>query len=124
MKRYSVFVCAILCIFFNVESFAQESLLPIGQKFTTTSTSNLKIGAINNTFHYSFDTLQLPFLDDFSKDNFSLRNAQVGDPNVTPVEYFKMKDVGNVPYEATMMASFSFSTIPLICSRICTFVPP
>ena len=90
MKRYSTFVCGLVCIFFTINSYAQESLLPIGQKFTNTSTSNLKTGAINNTFYYSFDTLQLPFLDDFSKDNFSVRDAQVGDPNVTPIEYFKM----------------------------------
>jgi hypothetical protein len=114
MKRYSTFVCGLVCIFFTINSYAQESLLPIGQKFTNTSTSNLKTGAINNTFYYSFDTLQLPFLDDFSKDNFSVRDAQVGDPNVTPIEYFKMKDFANVPYPV----SVKFSSIPTIIKTV------
>ncbi len=98
---------------------AQESLLPIGQRVEFKSKSTLKTGAINANFYYSFDTLQLPFFDDFSSNKFSLRNAQIGDPNVTSVEHFKMKDLSNAVYPVNV----KFSSIPTIKRTVTGNIP-
>ncbi len=94
-------------------SFGQEVLAPIGamkREVSPRRSMNLKsITNIDSTFIYSFDTLSLPLLDEFSHSKFPNLDAQPGDPNVTEQEFHLLLDnVSNVPLTNDKM----FSTSP------------
>lgn len=103
----SVFVFVI-----GLVSFGQEVLSPIGamkREGSKKRSLNLKsTTSIDSTFIYSFDTLSLPFLDEFSHSKFPLLDAQPGDPNVTEQEFFYLTDLSDVPLTNDQM----FSTSP------------
>lgn len=94
-------------------SFGQEVLSPIGamkREVSPKRSLNLKSTAnIDSTFVYSFDTLSLPLLDEFSHSKFPVLDAQPGDANVTEQEFFYLLDnVSNVPLANNQF----FSTLP------------
>ncbi len=94
-------------------SFGQEVLSPIGamkREGSKKRSLNLKSTTnIDSTFVYSFDTLSLPLLDEFSHSKFPVLDAQPGDANVTEQEFFYLTDnVSNVPLTNDKM----FSTSP------------
>lgn len=97
---------------FGFVSFGQEVLSPIGamkRKVSPKRSLNLKSTAnIDSTFVYSFDTLSLPILDEFSHSKFPVLDAQPGDPNVTEQEFFYLTDLSDVPLTNDKM----FSTSP------------
>lgn len=97
---------------FGFVSFGQEVLSPIGamkregsknRSLYLKSTTN-----IDSTFVYSFDTLSLPLLDEFSHSKFPVLDAQPGDANVTEQEFFYLTDLSDVPLTVDKM----FSTSP------------
>lgn len=101
---------AVLFGIFSAVAYSQEVLSPIGgvnrgeaRKFQTKSTHNL-----DSTFFYTYDTLSLPFLDEFSKNRFPKLDAQPGDANVTEEQYYYILDQADVPF----LVSNRFSTIP------------
>lgn len=81
---------------FGLFSFGQEVLSPIGamkREVSPKRSLNLKSTTnIDSTFVYSFDTLSLPILDEFSHSKFPVLDAQPGDANVTEQEFFYLKD--------------------------------
>lgn len=103
----SVFVFII-----GFSSFGQEVLSPIGamkREVSAKRSLNLKsITNIDSTFVYSFDTLSLPLLDEFSHSKFSILDAQPGDPGVTQQQFFYLTDLSNVP----LTVDKKFSTTP------------
>jgi hypothetical protein len=48
--------------------------------------------SFSDIFVYEIDTLDLPFMDDFSRDNFKNYNAQPGDANVTLQKFYHLYD--------------------------------
>lgn len=90
--------------------FSQEVLSPIGAvNRGEKKTSQLKsTPTVDSTFIYSFDTLSLPFLDEFSRSKFPSMNAQPGDANVTEQKYYYLTDMADVPLANTI----KFSTQP------------
>ncbi len=76
--------------------FAQESLEPLRYNAALQRAGiQEKVGALHGTFIYSFDTLSLPFIDDFSQDHFEPFNAQAGDANVSDTTWFHIVNGGN-----------------------------
>jgi hypothetical protein len=89
-------------------TFAQEELVPLIQNQQLITKHHLeKDGAIHNRFIYLFDTLQLPFLDEFTTNKFKQFSATTTDPNVTSETYFRMAQSG-VPLP--MGTEFSLDT--------------
>ncbi|MNU58514.1 hypothetical protein D3C71_476540 [compost metagenome] len=82
-------------------SFGQEVLSPIGaMKRGDAKPKPLSLKStttIDSTFIYSFDTLSLPILDEFSHSKFSEMNAQPGGPGVTEQKYYYLTDLASVP---------------------------
>lgn len=107
MKFSSVLVFVFIFCF---SSFGQEVLSPIGaMKRGDVKPSRLKsTGSIDSTFVYSFDTLSLPLLDEFSHSKFPVLDAQPGDPGVTEQKFYLLTDMANVP----LAANKRFTTIP------------
>lgn len=97
--------CSILSVFVLIigfVSFGQEVLNPIGamkrEGVPAKKQANLKaIVTVDSTFIYSFDTLSLPLLDEFSHSRFPVLDAQPGDPNVTEQTFYYLTDLSNVP---------------------------
>ncbi len=97
--------CSILSVFVLIigfVSFGQEVLNPIGamkrEGAPAKKQANLKaIVTVDSTFIYSFDTLSLPLLDEFSHSRFPVLDAQPGDPNVTEQTFYYLTDLSNVP---------------------------
>lgn len=93
-------------------SFGQEVLSPIGamkREGSPKRSLNLKSTTnIDSTFVYSFDTLNLPLLDEFSHSKFPVLDAQPGDANVTEQKFYQLTDLADVPLATSKM----FSTSP------------
>ncbi len=97
--------CSILSVFVLIigfVSFGQEVLNPIGamkrEGAPAKKQANLKaIVTVDSTFIYSFDTLSLPLLDEFSHSRFPVLDAQPGDPNVTEQTFYYLTALSNVP---------------------------
>lgn len=97
---------------------AQEEIAPL---FVNSNISGgikqEKLGDIHNTYIYSYDTLELPFLDDFSEDHFPKFSALPGDPNVTASTTYRIEMMGSpVPMGSMYMEDttyhFQYDTIP------------
>lgn len=78
------------------ENFSQEELAPLTVNSNFANFSQNKNGDIHNLFIYQFDTLDLPFLDDFSENHFPTFDADAADPNVTSETTFRI-EIGAVP---------------------------
>lgn len=88
--KYFLFPLVMLTTSFA--AFAQdEALSPL--RYNRELTKNKKSQRSNQDIYiYEIDTIDLPFLDDFSKDNFKSFDAQPGDPNVTLQQFFQLYD--------------------------------
>lgn len=84
----------ILFFFIGLSTFSQaqqEGLSPllynnyINKKFNFQKT-------MQDIYVYEIDTIDLPFLDDFSRDRYKTYNAQPSDPNVTVQQFFRLLD--------------------------------
>lgn len=81
-------------------SFGQEVLSPIGAIKRGEGKPALHLKAtttVDSTFIYSFDTLTLPVLDEFSHSLFAALNSHPGDPGVTEQKFYYLTDLSNVP---------------------------
>ncbi|MNK05542.1 hypothetical protein D3C87_234250 [compost metagenome] len=107
MKFSSILVFVFI---FGFVSFGQEVLSPIGaMKRGDIKSWGLKsTGNIDSTFVYSFDTLSLPLLDEFSRSKFPVLDAQPGDPGVTEQKFYYLTNLADVP----LASSAKFSTSP------------
>ncbi len=76
---------------------AQESLLPLEANKALHKAEQhqmtLRSSQISNTFRFSFDTLKLPFFDDFSRDKFTYRD--VNELHQDRVIVHRLFEVGN-----------------------------
>ncbi len=108
-------------IFLSINiAFAQEELVPLEYNSNLKTHNKLnseKVGLIHNTFIYLFDTIQLPFLDDFSQNHFPKFNANETDPNVVSETFYRIEIVGNpVPMGTTFMYDstfvYEYDTVP------------
>lgn len=103
---------SVFALFIGFASFGQEVLSPIGAMRRAVSPKrslNLKsVTNIDSTFIYSFDTLSLPLLDEFSHSKFPVLDAQPGDANVTEQKFYHLTDLSDVPLPNSKM----FSTTP------------
>lgn len=97
---YTLIFAVFLTGFF---AYGQVAISPIGgikrgegksRNFLKTTTT------VDSLVVYSFDTLSLPILDEFSRNNFSSLNQQPGDAGQVEVKYFLITDLGDVPYPA------------------------
>jgi len=84
-----------------------EELSPLGWNSSILSPPVLKAGPLtfDSTFAYFPDTLQLPFLDEFSKDHFQKYDADFNDPGVTSVKQYKLLDTDDNPLPADAVYS-------------------
>jgi hypothetical protein len=87
---------------------AQEELVPLIQNQQLVQKHvQAKEGLIHNRFFYLFDTLQLPFLDEFTTNKFKQFTAATTDPNVSSQTFFKLEETGT-PFP--MGTEFSLDT--------------
>lgn len=75
---------------------AQESLEPLryNQTILKGNTLDKSSSPIDQTFIYLFDTLELPFIDDFSTDRFKVFDAQISDTNVSDSLWYYIEESG------------------------------
>jgi hypothetical protein len=79
-------------------ALAQEELVPLNRNQQLLQKNNTtKVGAIHNRFIYIFDTVSLPFIDDFTTNKFKQFNASINDANVSDTTWFKLESAG-VPF--------------------------
>jgi hypothetical protein len=94
---------ALLLLVSTTAVFGQESLVPIGFEPRGTGKKNTlkSTETLDSTFVYTYDTLSLPILDEFSTSKFQNHAAGFNDPNVTEQQYFRMLDLSDIPLPAT-----------------------
>ncbi|MFT5601458.1 MAG: hypothetical protein ACI9N1_001702 [Flavobacteriales bacterium] len=107
------------CLFCLGSIFGQEELVPleINSNIYKPQQNFNKEGDIHNQFIYLFDTIALPFIDDFTENHFTQFNAQIDDPNVTDSTWFRLENSGVAfPMGTFFMTdttySFEYDTIP------------
>jgi len=101
------FLGVLTLLLFGSYSFSQEVLEPIGAIARGKVVKHLK-SATNNldsTFVYTYDTISLPVLDEFSTSKIQSHIANPGDPNVTEQLYHELLDMGDLPLPANSMFS-------------------
>ncbi|MCE3296997.1 MAG: hypothetical protein K0R65_2711 [Crocinitomicaceae bacterium] len=100
MKHFLGITCCLLSSFFV---FSQEELNPIVSRQVKTAKQfpTRDAGSFDSTFIYTADTLELPFLDEFSKNHFQEYEDNFSDPTITSEEYYKLLDLSNNPLPVT-----------------------
>ena len=96
-----------LLLFSTLSLSSQEFLEPlqVNQELINNSLEK-KARDIDDSFIYLFDTLDLPIIDDFSTDRFSVFDAQTTDLNVTDTLWHHLEQGGlPVPFTTTFMQS-------------------
>lgn len=82
-------------VFASGVSFAQEGVEPL--RFNSKIKKELtqqKASVLHESYTYLFDTLSLPFFDDFSRDHFKDFTIQIGNPNVLDSTWFHLGIAG------------------------------
>ena len=79
-----------------VSPMSNPTLFP---KFKLKQT-NEKLLVTEDTFVYRYDTLTLPFIDDFSKDHFPKRVSNTSSPRVSDTLVYQLL-IGGVPYRGS-----------------------
>lgn len=123
MKFFTLFIG----LFLSVALVAQEELVPLSVNSNISKSAQNKVGDIHDLFIYEFDTLDLPFLDDFSINHFPKLDAQPSDPNVTSQTYWRIEITGTPEpigtlymedttyhYQYDTVSGFGFDSIVLI----------
>ncbi|CAG5084336.1 T9SS type A sorting domain-containing protein [Parvicella tangerina] len=91
------FLTLIISLSLTFSLFAQEEeLVPLSVNSNIYKPQEEKTGNVHNLYVYEYDTLDLPFLDDFSEDHFPDFDASPNDANVTPQTYFRIA-IGGSP---------------------------
>lgn len=117
-------VSLIICLAIVTASFAQEHLAPLRSNAALQKefdeaihqvTPGLRAGE-NNQYIYLFDTLSLPFVDDFTSDRRKNYRFDKNDPNVssTPIYGFRIgtdyPEVFNAMYDTSYNYQYNSST--------------
>ncbi len=98
----------IICTFLSLGFIAQEELVPLSVNSNIYKAKE-KTGAIHNLYIYEFDTLDLPFVDDFSENHFPAFDASPSDPNVTSETTYIIEIGGSpVPMGSLFMESTTY----------------
>ncbi len=87
--------CFLISLSLTLFCFGQDSEGPItvnADLFNNKIESKALPNSFDSTFVYITDTLSLPFLDDFSRNNFQQYNASPTDLNVSDTLYHRMLD--------------------------------
>jgi hypothetical protein len=106
MKKISLIILLFFCSSQIAQS--QEELSPLYGNYDLKKKSSLeKVGAIHSTFIYIFDTVALPFIDDFTENKFKQFNASINDPMVIDTTWFRIES-GGIPFP--MGTNFSLDT--------------
>lgn len=106
-----------LVLVISVVSIAQEELVPLKYNSALLNYAEEKTGAIHNEFIYALDTLNLPIIDDFSKDKFKKYSADTLGTNVSDTTWYRLY-VGGVAeplgtkYMTDTTYTFSYDTVP------------
>ncbi|MFN3917664.1 MAG: T9SS type A sorting domain-containing protein [Flavobacteriales bacterium] len=96
MKKIFVLIIALVLI---QKVSAQEGLEPLkyNYKLQQENPKNyLRSNSLDGSFIYKIDTINLPFIDDFSTDKFKSFNAKPGDANVSDTVFYAVK-IGGLP---------------------------
>ena len=98
--KFLVTACTLL-LFFVVNS--QEYLEPLqyNTELVNKISQQKSSSNLNNSFIYLFDTVSLPFIDDFSTDKFFVLDAVISDSNVLDSMWFKLLDSNANPFDVT-----------------------
>ena len=76
-----------------------------------------KVSVLHESFTYIFDTLNLPFFDDFSSDHFKTFNDTIGGSNVEDSTWFLL-EIAGVPdawgssYMLDTSYRYEYDTVP------------
>lgn len=124
MKILFIFIVAVIC---SITAMSQEELKPLKYNSDIIKNKQEKTGAIHESFIYSIDTLNLPIIDDFSRDKFKKYNAQKTDVNVSDTTWYRLYNSGIVEpmgtiymtdttftYQYDTVAGFGFDSIVII----------
>ena len=98
--KFLVTACTLL-LFFVVHS--QEYLEPLqyNTELLDKKSQQKSSSDLDNSFIYLFDTVSLPFIDDFSTDKFFVLDAVISDSNVLDSMWFKLLDSNANPFDVT-----------------------
>ena len=98
--KFLVTACTLL-LFFVVHS--QEHLEPLqyNTELVNKISQQKSSSDLDNSFIYLFDTVSLPFIDDFSTDKFFVLDAVISDSNVLDSMWFKLLDSNANPFDVT-----------------------
>jgi len=102
MKYFSALISVVLCAYTGVAQMGEEvgplTGNPVLQAKGKKSEAKINVGTFDSTFIYTSDTIDLPFFDEFSSNNFQTYNAGYGDVGVTSDQKFRLLDnVTSVP---------------------------
>lgn len=94
-----------LGLFLGGIAIAQDGIEPIGGIKRGNGTKKMMTKAsstVDSLVVFSFDTLQLPVRDEFSRNNFAALSAQPGDPGVSETPFYLLTDLADVPLAQTV----------------------
>ncbi len=91
---------------------SQEELVPLDFNSNISLRPKMieKVGGIHETYIYLFDTLNFPFIDDFSQNHFPSFDAEASDPNVISQTWYRI-EIGGIaePMGAACMLDTTFT---------------
>ncbi len=120
MNNYAFFRIAIFFLLLTPNLFsilAQEKLSPLKYNNALMTGNKNKVGDIHNSFVYSFDTLDLPIIDDFSTDKFLKYDAKQDDLNVSDTTWYRLSIGGVIEpmgtsYMIDTTFTYTYDTVP------------
>jgi len=111
-------IIVLLTVFVSVAAFAQEELQPLRYNGKIMKEeAHQKASVLHESFTYLFDTLALPFFDDFSRNHFKDFNDTVGGSNVKDSTWFLL-EIAGVPnawgssYMIDTSYRYEYDTVP------------
>lgn len=120
LKNILIITIILMSVFANAQEYL--SVLKYNQLLLNNTNNNnneleKSSSALHNTIIYAFDTLHLPFIDDFSKDKYKVFDAEIGDANVSDTTWYKLDSSGTpLPLSRTYMTDttyrYNYDTIP------------
>ena len=111
-------IIVLLTVFISFATYAQEELQPLRYNGKIMKEeAQQKASVLHESFTYIFDTLDLPFFDDFSSDHFKTFNDTVGGSNVEDSTWFLL-EIAGVPnawgssYMLDTSYRYEYDTVP------------
>ncbi|MDC0339287.1 T9SS type A sorting domain-containing protein [Flavobacteriales bacterium] len=111
-------IIVLLTVFISFATYAQEELQPLRYNGKILKEqAQQKVSVLHESFTYIFDTLDLPFFDDFSKNHFKTFNDTIGGSNVEDSTWFLL-EIAGVPdawgssYMLDTSYRYEYDTVP------------